>query len=433
MLISLIERFQRDGENEVIPYALWAAALHRFKNDCDDGGIPDIAQIKSYLIPVPENQTFGACCDLIAGHMTYSWSEGMRNQLEDYLNLIPQLSSLEKIPADLIEDEFLARYDESNGDFPEVREYRQRFPGRPEVIQKLQSRCMNGEHIVKLRRIGCGATSIVWKAFDHRTGHMVAVKEAIADAASTGLSLFETESAITAGLDHLGIVNIFETGRGGKSLPFCVMKMGGEEVFSARIQDHHKKLEEHKKSIRKRQDWIPLLQDIIRICEAVEYAHNHHILHCDLKPGNLVCGKADQPGIIDWGMAIKTPTSGTGKHISGTPEYMAPEQVDGAVSVRSDIYSLGAILYETLTGQAPFPWTKKGIENRPEEWRDLVRSSTFQIPRKAKRHIPKQLESICLKAMAQNPKDRYQTAAGLASDLREYISPKAGKFRFRKK
>ncbi len=432
MLISLIERFQRDAEHDTIRYAFWAAALLRFKNACNDGQIPEIAEITQYLESVPEDQIFGICCDLIAEHLTSSWAAGNRTRLDDYLDLTPELNSLEKLPTDLIEDEFLARHNESNGDFPEIKEYQERFPGRSDVVQKLQNRCLDDERLVKLRRIGCGATSIVWQAFDHRTGQTVAVKEAMVGEESNCLRLFESEAAITTGLDHSGIVNIFETGHDENAPPFCVMRMAGEKSFSGRIQDHHKKLEEHKKSIRKRRDWEPLLQDVIRICEAMDYAHTCHILHCDLKPGNIVCGEDNQLGVIDWGMAKANTTSSATPHISGTPEYMPPEQLDGTVSVATDIYSLGAILYETLTGQPPFPWTLNGIENRPANWRELVRNAAFQHPRKVKRNIPKQLEFICLKAMAKEPNDRYQSTTNLGEALRKYISPKSGNFWFQK-
>lgn len=430
MLISLIERFQRDGEHDTIRYAFWAAALRRFKIACEGDGIPEIAEIKQYLGQVPQDQIPGACCDLIAEHLASSWVAGCKTRLDDYLDLIPDLDSLEKLPTDLIEDEFLARHDECNGDFPAIKEYRERFPGRSDVVRKLQSRCLDDERLVKLHRIGCGATSIVWEAFDHITGQIVAIKEAIEGEESNCLRLFESEAAITTDLDHPGIVNISETGHDGKNPPFCVMKMAGEESFSVRIQDHHRNLAEHKKSIRKRCDWVPLLQEVIKICDAMEYSHDHKILHCDLKPGNVVCGENDHPGVIDWGMARKIPITGNERHISGTPEYMPPEQIDGTVSIRSDIYSLGAILYETLTEQPPFLWTQNGIENRPANWPELVRNGAFQRPRKVKRNIPGQLESICLKAMALQPEDRYQSATELSDALRSYLSTKPGPLQF---
>ncbi len=430
MLISLIERYQDKGEHEIIRYGNWAAALRHFENACEEGDIPDIADLKNLLDPIPESQQPGALCDLIAAHMKRSWASGEKKKLDSYLLEYPNLGSLTDLPFSLIEDEFLVRYLRPHGDFPEIIDYEKRFSENPEVARLLRRRCLNDERYIKLLQIGSGATSVVWEGYDSLADQAVAIKIPLStlDKKTDELGPFKHEVAITSELSHPGIVSMTEGNSRNGGPPFYVMRLAGKENLSERIQTHHRDLRIQKRSIRKRHDWKDLLQSVIKICDAIEYAHDHKILHCDLKPGNVICDGDGEIGIIDWGMARRIGSTDSG--IVGTPDYMPPEQADGIVEIRSDVFGLGAILYEVLTGQPPFSWVRNGIEARPGDWADQVRAGAFPDPQKKKRSIPKPLGKICRKAMALKPGDRYQSATELSDPLRGYLSAKPGPLQF---
>jgi len=430
MLISLIERYQDKSEREIIRYGNWSAALRHFENACEEGDIPEIADLKNFLDPIPESQQADALCDLIAAHMKQSWAVGKKRKLDSYLIEFPNLGSLSELPISLIEDEFLVRYLRPHGDFPEVRDYENRFSENREVARLLHRRCLNDERYIKLHQIGSGATSVVWEGFDHLKGRSVAIKIPLLtlNEQTDGLRPFKHEVEITSQLNHLGIVGMTEGNSKNSEPPFYVMRLAGKENLSDRIQTHHRDLMKQKRSIKKRRDWKELLQSVTKVCDAIEYAHNQKILHCDLKPGNVICDEDGGIGIIDWGMARKIGSSD--RRIVGTPDYMPPEQADGIPETRSDVFGLGAILYEALTGQPPFSWVQNGIEARPNDWADQVRAGAFPAPRKIKRSIPKLLDRICRKAMALKPEDRYQSAADLSGALRSYSSTKPGPLQF---
>ena len=166
MLISLIERYQDKGEHEIIRYGNWSAALRHFENACEEGDIPEIADLKNFLDPIPESQQADALCDLIAAHIKQSWALGKKSKLDSYLIEFPNLGSLSELPISLIEDEFLVRYLRPHGDFPEINDYKNRFSENLEVTRLLHRRCLNDERYIKLHQIGSGATSVVWEGFD---------------------------------------------------------------------------------------------------------------------------------------------------------------------------------------------------------------------------------------------------------------------------
>lgn len=443
VLISGRERRQSKRDRQPRPrrYGAWTAACRQLQQDGKRGKLPTVEALSGYLSAVPVDQQTEALQDLVATHLLYAWQTKNGGTLETYVNEIPALARLGSLPADLIEDELLARYQRSHGDFPDIGSYEKRFPSRPEVSDQLEARCLDGGRYVKLRRIGVGAVAVVWEAFDRRACREVAIKEPLfAPGGSTGKPHpFAVEARITAALDHPGIVSMVEVTPSDGGPPFYVMRMAGTETLADKIQQRHAKLNKIGKPRVFQEKIHDLLDAFICVCEAIEYAHGRGILHCDLKPENVACTERGDIGVIDWGLSIRMPEADGGdggdgskdrsagqRRLAGTPHYMAPEQMDGFIDVRSEVFGLGAILYEILTAQPPYSWSKGGREVRPDNWPEFVRTGQFPRPRKIHRRIPKPLEAICQKAMALNPDERHSSAAALAEDLRTYLSGAQG-------
>ncbi len=168
---------------------------------------------------------------------------------------------------------------------------------------------------------------------------------------------------------------------------------------------------------------IPDAREAAQLCltvtRAVQHAHDHKIVHRDLKPGNIVMDDQGQPHITDFGLAKREGadvTIAVSGQILGTPAYMAPEQVENAhlADHRADIYSLGVMLYELLCHQRPFAGGKSTLLSQ-------ILHDEPKPPRAINRKIPRNLETICLKTLAKDPAERYQTAAELADDLERFL------------
>jgi serine/threonine protein kinase len=375
-----------------------------------------------YLGEVPTEQRCEAFQDLIAEHLRSTWVAGQGSCLETYLaEFAPELGELATpagVPATLVEDEFLARHLGPQGDAPPLEEYARRFAERPDVMRLLEARLLGAGRYVKLHRRGRGAMGEVWEAYDRHLRRPVAVKEPRAGAAGDSgfCRQFAAEAHLTAGLEHPAIVGVHEYHPGGgEEPPFCVLRLVDGEPLSTLIRDYHHAPGD-RRSAEQRLLWHRLLQAFVTACDALAYAHRHGVLHRDLKPGNVVVGEVGETVVLDWGLGARGEGNG---ELVGTPEYMPPEQADGLADARSDVFGLGTVLYELLTGRAPHAWSDR---TRPVDWPQCVRQAAFPRPRGLNPEAPRALEAICLKALARDPAERYQSAAVLAQDVRRYLA-----------
>jgi serine/threonine protein kinase len=262
--------------------------------------------------------------------------------------------------------------------------------------------------------IGRGAMGIVYKGVDPIIGRTVAIKTIRFDTLGQGAERdiaqkrFMREAHSAGNLSHPNIVTIYDVGE-DQGLSFIAM----EYVDGSSLEE----------LMHARQKFS--LDEILRLVEQVadglESAHKKGVVHRDIKPANILIDSEGRPRIVDFGIArISTSTMTQTNMIMGTPYYMSPEQISGRkVDHRADIFALGGILYELLTGQKPFPGDSlttviyKIMNEEPSPVR------TFQ------RHLPEGLDFIVSKALAKSPEERYQSCRELIHDLRHYSQLRA--------
>jgi WD40 repeat protein/predicted Ser/Thr protein kinase len=257
-----------------------------------------------------------------------------------------------------------------------------------------------------LEEIARGGMGVVYRARQVSLGRAVAVKMLLHGvlAGDNAIARFKAEATAVANLRHPNIVAIHEIG-----------EHQGQHFFSMEFVTGRTLAEKVRDGPLPAKLAATYLQ---RVAEAVHYAHEHGVLHRDLKPSNVLVDENDQPRVTDFGLAKRagddTDLTITGQVI-GTPAYMSPEQAGGAkfgpVDARSDIYSLGAVLYHLVTGRAPF--TGEAITEILHQATDTEPVA----PRLLNPKLPRDLETICIKCLAKEPRGRYASAQALADDL----------------
>ncbi|WP_372365671.1 ABC transporter substrate binding protein [Candidatus Uabimicrobium sp. HlEnr_7] len=268
---------------------------------------------------------------------------------------------------------------------------------------------MTTEHIGRyrlIREIGCGGMGKVYEVYDPVLRRKVALKLLLKSNSNLSVSRFLREAQSTAKLDHKNIIKLHEIEKQENGQVFYTMDFIEGESFSQVLKT--KKLNFN--------DGVKIVEKVTR---AVYYAHLKGIIHRDIKPGNIMIDRNGEPRLMDFGLAKElegdaTKFSQTGI-IMGTVGYMPPEQVEGKVQTTSDIYALGAVLYKILTGKVPFE-----SENSVTMIYKILQEEPKR-PREWNRKISKDLEAICLKAIAKDPQQRYTNAGELADDLKNYL------------
>jgi serine/threonine protein kinase/tetratricopeptide (TPR) repeat protein len=261
-----------------------------------------------------------------------------------------------------------------------------------------------------LDEIARGGMGVVYQAKEPHSGRIVALKCVLALQGDSDhvVARFRREAETAARLDHPNIVPIYQVGETADGFPYYTMKYA---PAGSLLQARGPLLQHPRHSV----------QLMVKVARAVHYAHEKGVLHRDLKPGNILLDDHGEPLVSDFGLARCEATSSylTRSLASfGTPGYIAPEQADGPaarLTATADIYSLGAILFELLTGRPPFVGDNA--------FAVMKQSSEQPAPkvRTLARHVDRDLETICSRCLERDPADRYQSAADLAGDLQNWL------------
>ena len=291
-----------------------------------------------------------------------------------------------------------------------------------------------------LEIIARGGMGVVYKVRHRTLNRIVALKMIRAGefASEAEAKRFQAEAEAAAHLDHPNIVPIYEVGeQDGRQFFSMKFLEGGVLGAKARMEDRGLKMEADARASQPSSIRYPPSSSaelLVKLARAVHYAHQRGVLHRDLKPGNVLLDSQGEPHVTDFGLAkrlestLELTLSGA---VLGTPSYMAPEQAagrSGEITTAADIYSLGAILYELLTGQPPFQAAtplatmRLVLDEEPVPPSQLIRQRSakakIQNPKSA---IDQDLETICLKCLEKDPAQRYTSARALAEDLERWL------------
>src|SRR5437016_2254129 len=260
-----------------------------------------------------------------------------------------------------------------------------------------------------LEEIGRGGQGVVFRARQKNLNRIVALKVISLGqwANKAHLKRFRLEAEAAARLEHPGIVQIHEVGEGDGSCYFSMKFIEGGQLDEV--------VKQSPMSVRRAAELIA------KVARTVSYAHEHGILHRDIKPGNILLDAKGEPHLTDFGLArlVESESSVTQTlDVLGTPSYMAPEQAVGnnaAVRSAAEVYGLGAVLYQLLTGQPPF------AGGTTYETIKLLEDTEPRPPQLLNPKVDRDLSTICLKCLEKDPKGRYSSALALAEDLEHWL------------
>jgi serine/threonine protein kinase/ABC-type transporter Mla MlaB component len=399
--------------------------------------------------PLSLEQRVDQACD----DFEKAWRDGRGPRIEEYLAAVPEADQL-RFFRELLALEIELRW--NGNDTPTPEEYRRRFrqhgdlvhevfadwsreaerrrPGSSECATTPQTPATDSsavdpgspsasasppvpDHIGRyqvVRRLGGGKFGDVYLADDGVMDRRVAIKVPSAWLVTTERAKeeFLREARSVARLQHEGIVRAYDFGQEADGRCYIVYEFVDGESLAERIKPE-----------RIAADCVAP-EDAARIvaaaAEALHYVHLQGMFHCDVKPANILLDRQGRPKVADLGLAVREEDlAGQRGVLAGTLPYMSPEQVrrhGHRLDGRSDIYSLGVVLYELLCGRCPFTGTTR------DELKDQILHREARPPRQLKDSIPRELERICLKALCKQINDRYTTAGDMAEELRRAMA-----------
>ncbi len=356
-----------------------------------------------------------------------SWQRGERVLVEALVEGHPSVAQDRERLLDLVWNEVDLRA--ARGETPRLDEYQKRFPDLSEQLRKqfevfaalqadesglsagppvpppTEAPPLEIEGYQILGELGKGGMGVVYKARQTKPVRVVALKMILAGFPDEeARKRFRTEADAVAALQHPNVVQVFEVGE-HRGQPFFSLEFCAGGSLEGRL----------KASPLPPAEAARLMETLAR---AVHHAHERSIVHRDLKPGNVLLTADGTPKVADFGLAKKMDeVGGTQTAVVGSPPYMAPEQTSGKskeIGPATDVYALGAILYECLTGRPPFKAATVLETLEQVLYDDPV------PPRRLQSKTPRDLETICLKCLRKDAKQRYASAETLAEDLRRY-------------
>ena len=288
-----------------------------------------------------------------------------------------------------------------------------------EVSELFATLKYEGSRYDTLELIGEGSLKSVYRCFDQRTRRAIALAKPRDGLAVDYYDYFIYEAWLTSALSHPNIIKVYDVNLDEEGLPFFTMDLKGKTTL--------------KKLVADTSDLNALLEVLMKVCDAMSYAHSRGVIHLDLKPDNILCDSFGEVLVCDWGIGkivgsddpfsegntLNIPELPTlHGHIKGSPGFMAPEQVQQDYrDERTDLYALGAILHYILTGEPPFTGTPSEILH------DTVHSPLPPLSeRGASRPIPAELDAVVQKAVQKAPSDRYESVQEFKSELSRYLS-----------
>jgi serine/threonine protein kinase/formylglycine-generating enzyme required for sulfatase activity len=368
-----------------------------------------------------------------------AWHAGERPRIEDYLFGNRGTEEQRELFRDLLEIEIF--YRSQAGEAFDLDEYLARFGEQADLVRKVFSEQAGsvraagdpGENTVTVAAaeagptgrpaflgryritgdLGSGSYGVVYKACDDDLGRDVAIKVPHHEIIELlgGIDAYLKEARVVASLKHPHIVPVHDIGYTADGRCHVVYEFIDGSDLKTRLKSGRGYGPADAAGL------------VATLADALAYAHAHEnrIKHRDIKPANILIDRSDRPYLTDFGLAHLDEDYGKGPAFAGSVSYMSPEQArreSHRVDGRSDIFSLGIVFYELLTGRRPFEGTRQQILDR-------IARTDVAPPRQLAPALPAELERICLKAVARQLRDRYSTAADLAADLRAWLADNA--------
>lgn len=360
----------------------------------------------------------GSCneVDSVCDAFEAAWRAGQRPRIEEYIGRA-RVADPSGLLVELVRLEHY--YLDSAGEDFSLDEYMARFPDYASALtaQQADDTRHSGPTPARpvpktigrfelLEPLGAGAFGKVWKARDTTLDRIVAIKASRTAHLDDGLEpAFRREAQAAAQLRHPHIVGVFGIEQEGPTACIITEYIAGQNLKSWLQQNS------------------PTFETSAAMCaklaDALAHAHGQGVVHRDLKPANVMVDERGEPHITDFGLAKRLSSDATqSERVLGSPAYMSPEQAAGDsrhVDGRCDIYSLGVVLFELLTGRRPFDGDPQAVVQR-------LLTETAPSPRSIRRDIPRDLETICLKATARQREQRYASAGDMACDLKRFLA-----------